>query len=558
KEVILRIGFDKLAEYDEIILQNDTLFGPVYPLAETFEKMSTLDLDFWGITKYHHEELVPQHIYPKGFISEHINASFIACRSSLVKSVEFQNYWKKLPNFTSYTDVVNNHEITFTEHFEKLGFKWDVSVNTDQIQHKGLCYPLMYQPVELIKDLRCPVFKRRLFFSVPNTFFAYSMGDAPVKLLDYLKEHTDYNTDLVYSNIIRTINPYVLTKNLGLFKSLPRNYVKSSVPTSKQKIALIMHSYFTDLVPYLLGYAANMPENADIYITTDSKEKKQEIQKEFDKSDIKCGKFEIRVIENRGRDVGALLVGGADLVNKYDLICFMHDKKGNDLKSLSIGKSWSDKLFECNLASKEYVQNLINKFANDKFLGMTFPYLPFHAEFFPLFYPASLWNPNGQKHGNYSEVLKLLKKMNIGLDLYKERPPIFPCGTMFWFKTDALKKLFDMNWKYEDFPQEPNKLDGTILHAIERSYASVAQGSGYYSSYMMPDDIAAIEYNSLNVVNNRLNNLVLDLNTNKSDSYANMLHYLNSHFIIISRIRSLYGKALRILVVVYHKMIGKK
>ncbi|MDR2082175.1 MAG: rhamnan synthesis F family protein, partial [Candidatus Ancillula trichonymphae] len=271
KEAILRVGFDKLAEYDEIILQNDTLFGPVYPLAKTFEKMARMDLDFWGLTKYYHEEPVRKNVHPKGYIPEHINTSFLVCRTSLVNAPEFRKYWKKMPIYKYYMDVVNFHEAVFTKHFENLGFKWSTSVETDQVQKKGLHYPLMQQPLELVEKLRCPVFKRRLFFHEPAGYFAYSVGDAPVKLLKYLQQRTNYNTDLVYKNIIRTLNPYVLTKNLGLFKSLPKHLVKSSAQSvPKQRVALVMHSYFTDLVPYLLKYATNMPEDADIYVTTGS------------------------------------------------------------------------------------------------------------------------------------------------------------------------------------------------------------------------------------------------------------------------------------------------
>ena len=45
-------GWNKLIEYDEIILMNYTIMGPVYPLKEMFDIMDKrLELDFWGITK---------------------------------------------------------------------------------------------------------------------------------------------------------------------------------------------------------------------------------------------------------------------------------------------------------------------------------------------------------------------------------------------------------------------------------------------------------------------------------------------------------------------------
>lgn len=60
-----------------------------------------------------------------------------------------------------------------------------------------------------------------------------------------------------------------------------------------------------------------------------------------------------------------------------------------------------------------------------------------------------------------------------------------------------MKPLYNKDWKYEDFPAEPNKIDGTLLHAIERIYPFIVQESGYYPAIGMTDKFAAIEYNNL-------------------------------------------------------------
>ena len=55
----------------------------------------------------------------------------------------------------------------------------------------------------------------------------------------------------------------------------------------------------------------------------------------------------------------------------------------------------------------------------------------------------------------------------------------FPIGTMFWAKQGALRSLYDLNIKWEDFPKEPIDYDGTILHAIERLLPFIAMKNGY-------------------------------------------------------------------------------
>ncbi|MER2024560.1 MAG: rhamnan synthesis F family protein, partial [Eubacteriales bacterium] len=53
KKGLFRYGYEKLLEYDEAFICNDTLFGPIHPFSEMFDAMAGRDLDFWGITAFH-------------------------------------------------------------------------------------------------------------------------------------------------------------------------------------------------------------------------------------------------------------------------------------------------------------------------------------------------------------------------------------------------------------------------------------------------------------------------------------------------------------------------
>lgn len=50
---------------------------------------------------------------------------------------------------------------------------------------------------------------------------------------------------------------------------------------------------------------------------------------------------------------------------------------------------------------------------------------------------------------------------------------------MFWFRPDALKRLFDYPWKWTDFAAEPAHLDGSLAHILERLLAYSAHNDGY-------------------------------------------------------------------------------
>ena len=47
------------------------------------------------------------------------------------------------------------------------------------------------------------------------------------------------------------------------------------------------------------------------------------------------------------------------------------------------------------------------------------------------------------------------------------------------------------------FPPEPNGIDGSLLHAIERIYPFIVQQAGYYPAVAMTEEFAAIEYQNL-------------------------------------------------------------
>ena len=109
------------------------------------------------------------------------------------------------------------------------------------------------------------------------------------------------------------------------------------------KIAMVLHVYYLDILPKLLAYVSTMPAGTDIIITVGGEEKAAKVREAT--QDLPYNVI-IRLIENRGRDVSALLVGVKDIINDYDLVCFAHDKKVTQLSQGSIGDGFALKCFE--------------------------------------------------------------------------------------------------------------------------------------------------------------------------------------------------------------------
>lgn len=489
KTVLDRVGWKTLETYDEIVLANSTIMGPVYPFSEMFEEMDKRDVDFWGITKFGEDKKTKLKYSLYNYIPEHIQSHFMAYRQSLISSISFQKYWNEMPEINSYDESVGIHESAFTKKFADMGYKWDVYVNTDE--YKGITtYPLNFYAKELIVNKRCPIFKRRSFFQNYDYIIANTAGQSAAELFRYLNVSGLYDVDMIWENILRNYNQEDIVRCLQLnyiFSSKNTDAKRTSEILRKKKLVLIMHLYFPDLIEEAKSYASFMPKEADVYITTNTLEKKHLIEMVF--ADLNCSHLEVRVIENRGRDVSSLLVGVKDIVEQYDLACFVHDKKTSQIVPGSVGMGFAYKCYSNTLYNKEFVSNVIQIFEDNPRLGILSPPMPNHGTFRDLY--GHEWGPN------FENTKKLARELGINVPMDKSKKAIAPYGTFFWFRPKALHLLFKKNWQYRDFPPEPNQIDGTILHAIERLYPFAAQEAGYYPGIIMSDDFAAIEYTNL-------------------------------------------------------------
>lgn len=502
QEAMYHIGWENLGAYDELVIFNHTIMGPVYPFEEMFAEMNKRDVDFWGITKYGKESFDPFGYNPYGYIPEHIQSHFMVFRKNLLNSEAFQSFWKEMPVVKSYDESVGYFESAFTKKFADKGFKWDVYVDTDE--YKDITtYPLIFYAKELIKNKRCPIFKRRMFFQSYKYVVANTVGQGAMELLEYLRDKNLYDVDMIWENLLRTCNQADLVKNMQLQYILPSNIApvdKVEEEIKSKKIALVMHLYFEDLIDSSFEYAESMPASTDIYITTNTENKKRSIEKKFAES--KFNRVEVRVIENRGRDVSSILVGVKDVIEDYDIACFVHDKKTAQIKPGSVGEGFAYQCFENTLHNEKFVYNVLNCFLDNPRLGLLVPPVPSHGDFFPTL--GLEWSMN------FENTEALARKLKIAVPMDGMKEPIAPLGTFFWFRPSAFKYLYDYDWKYEDFPKEPNNIDGTLLHAVERIYPFAVQQAGYYPAMVMVDKFAGIEVNNLEYYVREYNRVLLD------------------------------------------------
>lgn len=268
-------------------------------------------------------------------------------------------------------------------------------------------------------------------------------------------------------------------KNMNYILSTSYSEHEYTYLARKKKILIIIHLHYIDTVKDYLRFVESIPDYMDIIFTVSDKTVKKILQN----TDFINRKGNCKVVEkqNRGRDISAILVTCRKDILEYDYICFLHDKKEKKSQDKNDIKGWIQCLWENMIGSRNYIENVVALFLKNPELGLLVPPFPV-SEHFAILY-TDVWG------GNYFLTKELADNMGLDCDLRIEKQPI-TLGTVFWAKVSALKKLFEMDWQYESFDEEPLKNDGTISHAIERVFAYVAQDAGFNAGWVMTERYA--------------------------------------------------------------------
>ncbi|WGD28379.1 rhamnan synthesis F family protein [Ancylobacter sp. WKF20] len=225
------------------------------------------------------------------------------------------------------------------------------------------------------------------------------------------------------------------------------------------RTALHGHFHYPELVDDLLARLAANQSRPHLILTCDTEAKADQLRSALAAYQ---GPSQVRLMPNRGRDIGPLLTGLADVISSgdYDVIGHVHGKRSHSTDA-QMGERWRDFLFE-NLVGGRFamVDTAIAAFAEDASLGLLMAEDPHVVG----------WNAN-------LELAQTLAR-RMGIDQPLPMQFDFPLGTMFWARPAALKPLLDLHLTVEDYPEEPAPDDGTLLHALERLIPFAARQTG--------------------------------------------------------------------------------
>ncbi|WP_019779280.1 rhamnan synthesis F family protein, partial [Streptococcus sobrinus] len=406
-EGMSNIGFDNLTNYDSITAMNDTCFGPLWDMTPYFEKYEADDsVDFWGMTN--HRAIDAGHI----FIDEHLQSYFMSYKKCLIESSTFQDFWKNVESYKDVQKVIDNYETKYTKIFREAGFNYQAVLNTvpiaDQFYHSN--FTIHYPHVLL--DNKVPFIKIKTF-DLTQHLSPY--------LLTAIEEVSEYPVQLILDHMsdISQPTPAYLMDRKVLSKS-------ASTYSGNKKVAIHLHTFYVDLLEDFLKQFSQLPFKFDLILTTDTEQKKIEIEQILDQHGF-TGK--IFITGNKGRDIIPMLKLKEEL-KAYDYIGHFHTKKSPEYPYW-VGDSWRNELFQMLLNNAD---KILGEFEHRDNLGLAIADIPSFFRYTKIVDPVN-------ENRFADDMNNLWKKMSLerSIDFNKISTFIMSYGTFIWFKRESLQ-----------------------------------------------------------------------------------------------------------------------
>lgn len=205
REGIFAFGKDKLKDYDQLLLVNDTNIGPMRDLSQVFQEMADKQVDFWGISFGEEQEDVTRE-NPYGYIPKHLQSYFLVIEKLMLNDDAFYEYWTHLTDTDSRDKAIGRHETRFTKHFADLGYRFDAVV---QEYEDSAMY---IHPLKMLKA-GSPLVKYTALKNYDEDQFLWQGLDRDSEvpdLLEFVAEETDYPVS-------------ILEDIVNKFKAVPRD-----------------------------------------------------------------------------------------------------------------------------------------------------------------------------------------------------------------------------------------------------------------------------------------------------------------------------------------------
>lgn len=141
-----------LTHADELLLCNDSCYGPVTSFEKLFADMLGTEADFWGLTS-------------NTQFGYHLQSYFLLFKRSVFSKLSFFKFFSKVGPHSDVSQVVLNYEVKLTSYFTELGFQSGCYINdkTPAIRDAAEANPNLTVVPMVLMEAGCPLVKVKAF-----------------------------------------------------------------------------------------------------------------------------------------------------------------------------------------------------------------------------------------------------------------------------------------------------------------------------------------------------------------------------------------------------------
>jgi hypothetical protein len=200
--------------FGSVLLANDSVFGPFYDLKPIFQTFSSGQWDFYGLTRSLQQD-------------EHIQSYFVLIKHQVLESAAWTEFWENMNCYADKDEVVEKHEIQFTQKLLSAGFQYGVWSD--------------WMPLATEKAIRKKISTRANLFQTWTTAF----NSSPLEF------YKDINPcSFFWKELIAELNFPFLKRELLTQKKLNIEYDV----LEKWKETVLATGYRTDLISQVLSH----------------------------------------------------------------------------------------------------------------------------------------------------------------------------------------------------------------------------------------------------------------------------------------------------------------
>lgn len=194
--IINIIGKEELKRWDEIVLCNDTFYGPFKSFKDIFKSMNFSECDFWGLN------------YVENNILNHIQSYFLVFRNKIIQNGDLFEYF--FSEINSEEEEISNvyaiFEVGLFNRMVSLGYKFDVYSNTKNYS--------IYDSADIcIIKYGLPIWKKKTFH--PD----YLNLEQQIFIFQHIMYKTKYELNHILSSIKRQYGIYIKENKIIKYKN---------------------------------------------------------------------------------------------------------------------------------------------------------------------------------------------------------------------------------------------------------------------------------------------------------------------------------------------------